>query len=151
MEQSEPVVEVLSVIDDADAKALESLLGQLSASAMFDRSRLDAIIAHDATELLAARLDGKLVGTATLVTFPLPTGWRGHVEDVVVDESVRGRGVARQLLQRMTELADARQLRTLDLTSRPSRESALRLYESVGFVRRDTNVLRYTPSSTTAR
>ena len=151
MEQSEPVVEVLSVIDDADAKALESLLGQLSASAMFDRSRLDAVIAHDATELLVARLDGKLVGTATLVTFPLPTGWRGHVEDVVVDESVRGRGVGRQLLQRITELAEARQLRTLDLTSRPSRESALRLYESVGFVRRDTNVLRFTPSSTTAR
>ena len=151
MEQSEPAVEALKVIDDADAKALESLLGQLSGSAIFDRSRLDATVAHDATELLVARLDGKLVGTATLVTFPLPTGWRGHVEDVVVDESARGRGVARQLLQRMTELAEARELRTLDLTSRPSRESALRLYESVGFVRRDTNVLRFTPGGKTAR
>jgi ribosomal protein S18 acetylase RimI-like enzyme len=75
----------------------------------------------------------------------LPSGLRGHVEDVVVDASMRGRGVARHLLERMTALASERGLRTLDLTSRSSRESALRLYESVGFVRRDTNVLRFTP------
>jgi ribosomal protein S18 acetylase RimI-like enzyme len=151
MEQSEPVVETLKVIDDADAAALASLLGQLSRTAVFDRSRLDAIVAHDATELLVARVSGKLVGTATLVTFPLPSGWRGHVDDVVVDRSMRGRGVARLLLQRMTELAESRGLRTLDLTSRPSRESALRLYKSVGFVRRETNVLRFTPGNDAAR
>ena len=132
-------------------RGLASLLGQLSATAVFDRSRLDAIVAHEATELLVARLDGKLVGTATLVIFPLPTGWRGHVEDVVVDESARGHGVARRLLRRMTEVAEARGLRTLDLTSRPSRESALRLYESVGFIRRETTVLRFTPSKDAAR
>lgn len=68
-----------------------------------------------------------------------------------MDESMRGRGVARLLLQRTIELAKARGLRTLDLTSRPSRESALRLYESVGFVRRDTNVLRFTPAQDAAR
>ncbi|WFR67995.1 GNAT family N-acetyltransferase [Curtobacterium flaccumfaciens] len=151
MEQSGAAVETLKVIDDADAAALASLLGQLSGTATFDRSRLDAIVSHDATELLVARVDGMLIGAATLVTFPLPSGWRGHVEDVVVDQSMRGRGVARLLLQRMTELAKARGLRTLDLTSRPSRESALRLYESVGFVRRDTNVLRFTPGNGAAR
>jgi ribosomal protein S18 acetylase RimI-like enzyme len=83
---------------------------------------------------------------ATLVSVPLPTGLRGHVEDVVVDQSLRGRGIARQLLETMTAMAGAQGLRTLDLTSRPSRESALRLYESVGFERRETNVLRYTPA-----
>ncbi|MEA1264070.1 GNAT family N-acetyltransferase [Microbacterium sp. STF-2] len=75
------------------------------------------------------------------------TGLRGHVEDVVVDEAARGRGIARLLLERMTQLAQERGLRTLDLTSRPSRESALRLYESVGFRRRETNVLRFTPAT----
>ena len=45
----------------------------------------------------------------------------------------------------MTTMAGERGLRTLDLTSRPSRESALRLYEGVGFRRRETNILRYTP------
>lgn len=140
-----PIVEVLSSVTDTDAKGIAHLLAQLSTTATFDRSRLEAIVTHDATELLVVRDGGRIVGTATLVTFPLPTGLRGHVDDVVVDEAMRGKGIAQTLLIRMTELATERGLRTLDLTSRPSRESALRLYESVGFVRRETNVLRFTP------
>ena len=65
-----------------------------------------------------------------------------------VDQSLRGRGIARRLLETMTAMTAAKGMRTLDLTSRPSRESALRLYESVGFERRETNVLRYTPAVT---
>ncbi|GGD88075.1 hypothetical protein GCM10007269_33560 [Microbacterium murale] len=141
-----PVVEVLVSVTDADASDLEHLLGQLSATAIFDRARLATIVTHDATELLVVRDGGRIVGAATLVTFPLPSGVRGHVDDVVVDEAMRGKGIARALLLRMTELATDRGLRTLDLTSRPSRESALRLYESVGFVPRETNVLRFTPA-----
>lgn len=140
-----PIVETLSSVTDADAHDVAHLLAQLSQTATFDRSRLDAIVEHDATELLVVRDSGRIGGIATLVTFPLPTGLRGHVDDVVVDAELRGKGIARALLVRMTELAVERGLRTLDLTSRPSRESALRLYESVGFVRRDTNVLRFTP------
>lgn len=96
-------------------------------------------------EILVARVDGVMVGMATLVVVPLLSGRRGHVEDVIVDESMRGRGVARNLLEMMTTIASKRGLRTLDLTSRPTRESALRLYESVGFVRRDTAVFRFEP------
>ncbi|WP_229661279.1 GNAT family N-acetyltransferase [Microbacterium nanhaiense] len=146
MSGTTPAVEVLMSVNDVDAADIARLLTQLSTTATFDRSRLEAIVTHDATELLVVRDEGRIVGTATLVTFPLPTGLRGHVDDVVVDESMRGRGIARALLVRMTELATERGLRTLDLTSRPSRESAIRLYESVGFVRRETNVLRFTPT-----
>ena len=138
-------VETLSSISPNDAAALARLLGQLSTTATTDSGRLHAIIDHEATELLVARVGGQIVGMATLVSFPLPTGLRGHVEDVVVDESMRGRGIAWNLLKTMTTMAAERGLRTLDLTSRPSRESALRLYEGVGFRRRDTNILRYTP------
>lgn len=140
-----PNVEVLSSVTDADASDVAHLLGQLSKTATFDQDRLSAIVAHDATELLVVRVGGRVVGAATFVAFPLPSGVRGHVEDVVVDETMRGNGIARALLVRMTEMATDRGLRTLDLTSRPSRESALRLYESVGFVRRETNALRFTP------
>jgi ribosomal protein S18 acetylase RimI-like enzyme len=139
-------VETLSSISPDDAAALARLLGQLSTTATFDTGRLHAIIDHEATELLVARVGGQIVGMATFVSFPLPTGLRGHVEDVVVDESMRGRGIAQKLLETMTTMAGERGLRTLDLTSRPSRESALRLYEGVGFRRRETNILRYTPS-----
>lgn len=119
---------------------LAHLLRQLSTAARFDEERIQAVIHNEATELLVARIDGRIVGMATFVSFPLLTGLRGHVEDVVVDESVRGRGIARMLLETMTMMARERGLRTLDLTSRPSRESALRLYEAVGFQRRETNV-----------
>lgn len=74
------------------------------------------------------------------------SGRRGIVEEVVVDHQARGRGVARLLLERITDESARRGLRTLDLTSRPSRKSALKLYESVGFERRETNVLRYVPT-----
>ena len=140
------VVETLAEVSPADAAALARLLGQLSTTASFDPDRIRSVIEHESTDLLVARVDGDIVGMATFVSVPLPTGLRGHVEDVVVDGSMRGRGIARKLRETMTSMADARGLRTLDLTSRPSRETALRLYEAVGFRRRDTNTLRYTPS-----
>lgn len=140
------IVEALSAVAPEDREPLARLLGQLSSTATFDLDRIGAVVDHPATELLVARLDGRIVGMATLVSIPLPTGLRGHVEDVVVDESLRGQGIARQLLETMTAIADAQGMCTLDLTSGPSRESALRLYESVGFRRRETNVLRYTPA-----
>jgi len=140
-------VEVLTSVSDEDAADLRHLLGLLSTSAVFDRARIESMITHDATELLVVRDQGRIVGMTTGVTFPLPTGVRGIVEDVAVHESMRGKGIARLLLERATLLARERGLRTLDLTSRPSREAALRLYESVGFVRRDTNVLRYAPDA----
>lgn len=146
MSEFEPTVELLSSMSEGDECDIAHLLAQLSKSATFDRARLEAVIDHDATELLVVRDSGRIVGAATLVTFPLPSGLRGHVDDVVVDEAQRGKGVARALLLRMISIATERGLRTLDLTSRASRESALRLYESVGFVRRETNVLRFTPS-----
>lgn len=139
-------IEPLVTATDSELADLAQLLPQLSQTAAFDPSRITAMLDHDGVDLLVARDGDRIVGMATLVTFPLPTGVRGLVEDVVVDESMRGRGVARFMLEAITRLARERRLRTVDLTSRPSREAALRLYESVGFERRETNVLRYIPS-----
>jgi ribosomal protein S18 acetylase RimI-like enzyme len=138
--------EVLDQLTNGDAAAIERLLPQLSTSAVFDRARIDAMIGHTATDLVVARFNGGIVGMATLVTFPLLTGLRGHVDDVVVDETLRGRGIARKLLDAIMLLARSRQLRTLDLSSRPSRMPAIKLYESVGFERRDSVLMRYSPT-----
>jgi ribosomal protein S18 acetylase RimI-like enzyme len=138
-------IEVLDQLTNADAAAIERLLPQLSASAVFDRARIDAMTGHAATDLVVARLNGGIAGMATLVTFPLPSGLRGHLDDVVVDETLRGRGIARKLLDAIILLACSRQLRTLDLSCRPTRTAAIRLYESVGFKRRESLLMRYTP------
>jgi ribosomal protein S18 acetylase RimI-like enzyme len=145
MSEDAPAIEVLTTAAADDAEDLKSLLAQLSSNATIDVERLAEIVDHDATSLLVVRLEGRIKAMATLVTVPLPSGIRGHVEDVVVDESLRGQGIARRLLIRMTEMAREQGLRTLDLTSRPARTAALRLYESVGFEVRDTNTLRFVP------
>jgi len=87
--------------------------------------------------------DWPVVGMLTLVTFRLPTGVRAWVEDVVVDSAARGRGVGEALVSAAVELAAARGSTTVDLTSRPSREAANRLYQKLGFDLRETNVYRY--------
>ncbi len=88
--------------------------------------------------------DGPIVGMLTLVTFRLPTGVRAWIEDVVVDSSLRGRGIGEALTKAALDVATSAGARTVDLTSRPSRESANRLYARVGFEMRETNVYRYT-------
>ncbi len=79
----------------------------------------------------------------TLVVFRIPTGVRAWIEDVVVDEAARGRGVGEALNRAALELAERRGARSVDLTSRPSREAANRLYRKLGFVERETNVYRF--------
>lgn len=140
-------IEIVDAVSEGELLRILELLPQLSSTAAFDRDRVLAMLEAAGVDLFIARDAGHIVGMATLVTFPLVTGWRGIVEDVVVDATQRGRGVARRLLEEMTAEAVRRQLRTVDLTSRPSRESALRLYESVGFTRRETNVLRFVPAA----
>lgn len=126
--------------------ALNRLVPQLSSSAPpLTEASLGAIVASPDTRLLvAADRDGRVVGTLTLVLFAIPTGARALIEDVIVDADARGRGVGEALTRRALDLARAEGARTVDLTSRPIREAANRLYLRVGFARRDTNVYRYT-------
>ena len=91
--------------------------------------------------------EGPIVGMLTLVTFRLPTGVRAWVEDVVVNNNLRGRGIGEALIKASLDLAVSVGARTVDLTSRPSREAANRLYQRVGFQLRETNVYRYTEQS----
>jgi ribosomal protein S18 acetylase RimI-like enzyme len=132
--------------------AFRRLIPQLSTSATPpDFEALAEIIATPAnTVLLAYDRDngGKLVGTLTLVLFRIPTAIRAWIEDVVVDSTARGRGVGEALTREALRIATERGAKTIDLTSRPSREAARRLYEKAGFELRDTNVYRYVSKKT---
>ncbi|HPU40250.1 MAG TPA: GNAT family N-acetyltransferase, partial [Microthrixaceae bacterium] len=93
--------------------------------------------------LLARDDDGAILGSMTLVVFPIPTGIRAWIEDVVVDGDARGRGVGDALNRTAIDIARDLGAKTVDLTSRPSREAANRLYQRIGFEPRETNVYRY--------
>ena len=95
------------------------------------------------TTVFVASVDDLIVGTLTLVMFRIPTGVRAFIEDVVTDEAGRGKGVASAMTRAALEHARSAGARTVDLTSRPSREAANRLYQHLGFKQRDTNVYRY--------
>jgi ribosomal protein S18 acetylase RimI-like enzyme len=138
-------VEILRDTTDEVLKAFGRLLPQLSRSAEpLDAETLQTLVTWPGNRLLVARVDGDIVGALTLVMFPIPTGRRAWIEDVVVDESARGQGVGAALTQEAVRLARADGARTVDLTSRPSREAANRLYERLGFRLRDSKVYRLT-------
>jgi len=141
------VVEVVEVTPEVVA-AFGRLIPQLSSSNPPPSAEaLAAIARSEACALLVARdpdRGGEIVGSLTLAMFPIPTGRRAWIEDVVVDGEARGRGVGEALSRDAVQRAAAAGARTVDLTSRPSREAANRLYLRLGFVERDTNVYRFT-------
>jgi ribosomal protein S18 acetylase RimI-like enzyme len=144
-EDSQPVtVEVAEEATPEVVEALARLVPQLSRSSPPPTAaEVAEMVGSPADDLLVARIGGRIVGCLTLITFRIPTGIRCWIEDVVVDEAARGRGVGDALSRFAIDRAHARGARTLDLTSRPSREAANRLYQRLGFVRRDTHVYRY--------
>ena len=138
-------VTICEVVTDEVVDAFTRLVPQLSSSnPPPTRSQLTELVSSEASTLLLAFVDGRIVGTLTLATFRIPTGVRAWIEDVIVDESARGHGVGEALNRAALELARQRGAITVELTSRPSREAANRLYQRLGFVARDTNVYRYT-------
>jgi len=135
---------VLSSVTDEVVEAFGRLLPQLSRSAPALEARaIEAISSSPAITILLARCDTKIAGMLTLAMFPIPTGLRAWIEDVVVDEAFRGRGTGEELTKAALRLAAAAGARTVDLTSRPSRAAAGRLYERAGFQQRDSRLYRY--------
>lgn len=138
------VVEKVQKVTSEVVLAFASLIPQLSRSNPAPtETELNDMVSSPASDVFIARVDGKIVGSLTLVTFRIPTGIRAWIEDVVVDESARGHGVGEALNQAAIAEARKKGAVTIDLTSRPSREAANRLYQRIGFVQRDTNVYRF--------
>ena len=146
--QSATVV-IVSAATEATPELVEAIarmLPQLSSSAPPPTvEELAEIIGSPATTLFVARAGegGPIVGTLTLVLFRIPTAVRAWIEDVVVSEEARGQGGGEALSRAALDAAAAAGARTVELTSRPSREAANRLYQRIGFAPRETNVYRY--------
>ena len=125
-------------------EAINRLLPQLSPSAtLLSDLELKEIIASPSSCMLMAVEDSIYYGTLTLVVFKTPTDTRARIEDVVVSSDARGKGVGSKLVNHAIRLAKQCGAKTIDLTSRPSRQAANALYKQVGFEQSDTNVYRY--------
>ena len=139
-------IEIVSEVTPELVAAFNRLIPQLSSSNPPPTAEeLAEIVGSVASRVFVARADGVIVGTLTLVVFRIPTAVRAWIEDVVVDSSARGAGVGERLNRAAIDEATQLGARTVDLTSRPNREAANRLYRRLGFVERATNVYRYGP------
>lgn len=139
-------IEVQSNFSEELLDAFTRLIPQLKISfPPLTQEELTSLLASDASTLLTARDEatGQIVGMLTLIVYRVPTGVRARIEDVVVDESMRGRGIAVQLVERALEIAREKGADGVALTSNPKRESANRLYQKVGFKKWETNVYFY--------
>lgn len=127
------------------SESMAGLLPLLSSAPPPSLAELQQIVSSPCSRLLVAREGpgGPVVGCLTLGVFRAPTGLRAWIEDVVVAESARGKGCGEALTRHALALASGLGARTVELTSRPSREAANRLYQRIGFVKRETNVYRY--------
>jgi ribosomal protein S18 acetylase RimI-like enzyme len=138
-------VAIADTVDDELVDAFERLIPQLSSSSPPPtREHLVALVGSADTALFVARLGERIIGSLTLAFYRIPTGTKAWIEDVVVDDAARGRGVGELLNRAALDEARARGAKDVSLTSRPSREAANRLYQRIGFEPRTTNVYRYT-------
>jgi ribosomal protein S18 acetylase RimI-like enzyme len=138
--------EVHQITDEMMA-AFDRLMPQLTSSGRKpSREEMTQIVESPATVLYIARdpdREGEIVGMLTLAMYRIPTGLKAWIEDVVVDESARGKRIGELLCLAAIERAKAAGAKGVDLTSRPSREAANRLYQRMGFQKRETNSYRF--------
>lgn len=122
---------------------INNLLGQLTSSPKeMNEALLQAIVESDRIHLFLAYIGNQMVGMATLAAYVIPTGTKAWVEDVVVDNNFRGKHIGKKLVNHVVEYTKKYSPCSLMLTSRPMRVAANKLYQSVGFEKRETNVYK---------
>jgi ribosomal protein S18 acetylase RimI-like enzyme len=126
-------------------EALHHLLPQLNPKLrQLTMEKLQAVIADPAATLLVVRDGDAIKGVAVVLIYTTPSWRKARIEDVVIDESVRGHGAGRALVERCVELAREGGADVVELQSAKWREAANRLYPSLGFELRESNLYRIT-------
>lgn len=138
-------VELVEEFSEELLEAFSHLIPQLSSSAQaLNTQQIKDFCEQEGVYLLVFRSEaGQIIGMLSLATFKIPTGKRAWIEDVVVDSAARGQGAGQALVEAAVRHAKKVGAKTVDLTSRPTREAANRLYRRCGFKQRETNVYRY--------
>jgi ribosomal protein S18 acetylase RimI-like enzyme len=135
----------LTEASPSDLDSINQLLPQLSSKARpLTMDQLMELTGADSTfVLVCTNEETEIIGMLSLVILKIPTGSKAWIEDVVVDTKARGKGLGKALMDYALEKARKLGVKSIDLTSRPSREGANLLYQSLGYKTRETNVYRY--------
>ncbi|AUC23924.1 hypothetical protein BTO15_00565 [Polaribacter sejongensis] len=135
----------LETVNDHILKAFIKLIPQLSTSCILPSQKdLEDIVSSNNTMLFIAEENNNILGTLTLVFNKIPTGNKVWIEDVVVDNTARGKGVGKKLTQFAIEYTANKGIKSINLTSSPDRIAGNELYQKLGFIKRETNVYRLT-------
>lgn len=146
-EEADVVVTEVTEVTPEIIDGWRRLMGQLSSSAPAPSAEwLEEIVNSDSV-MYVATINGQVVGSLTLVLTRIPVGLKAWIEDVVVDENVRGRRIGEKLTKAAIERSQRDGARNINLESRPSRVPAHKLYKRMGFEERDTTVYRYNGAS----
>ena len=140
-------IKIVSKATQELCEALQRLIPQLGAHKVPPTlEELDILIHSESSRLLVARNpdeNSPIAGILCLTVYRVPTGLRSIIEDVIVDENMRRRGIGEALMRRAIELAREAGAEGVSLTSNPRREAANQLYQSMGFELRKTNPYFY--------
>ncbi len=145
MEHTEKIsIEQIKTYSDELLDTLNKLMRQLSSSiSPLTNSYLSSVLSVPSFSLFVAKDDSNtIIGAGSLIVFEMLSGKRGTLEDLVIDENQRGKGIGKMLMNEMIKKAREEGVKYIDLTSRPSRVAANHLYQSLGFEKRETNVYR---------
>ena len=124
-------------------EAMQRFLNQLTTSPMvLTEDMFHQLLASQNSHLFFIMKDEQIAGMLTVGIYYSPTGGKAWIEDVVVDETFRGQGLSKQLVAHAIEFVKSQQIPLLMLTSNPKRIAANKLYQAMGFERKETNVYR---------
>lgn len=138
------IYKLVSVTDHV-LKAFRTLIPQLSSTCDLPTKKdLEDIVNSSSTLLFIAEENNEILGTLSLVFYKIPTGNKVWIEDVVVDKATRGKGIGKELIEFAIEYAKNKNVKNINLTSSPERVAANKLYQKLGFMKRETNVYRLT-------
>ena len=134
-------IDIVTQADEELYEAFQHLIPQLTNNnPPPSLNDLSALVRNEASTLIVARNENaKIIGALTLTVYRVPTGIRSIIEDVIVDSSARGQGIGEALLSRAIEIAREKGASNISLTCNPMREAANRLYQRMGFKKRETN------------
>ena len=124
-------------------EAMQRFLDQLTTHPMtLTESMFRQLVESTNSHLFFLIKDEQIAGMLTVGIYYSPTGGKAWIEDVVVDQAFRGQGLSKLLVAHAIEFTKSQQVPSLMLTSNPKRIAANKLYQKMGFERKETNVYR---------